>query len=143
MDDRTAEADGVAELDHEVAAGDVHGDALAHQPAPVRDGGGRARAGAAAQRLAHPALPDPHVELVGGAGGDAHELDVGALREAVVVLEVRTVLGDPGGGGVVDEQHEVRVAHPGGVALVVGAVEVGGEAERRSARRAGSARDRR
>ena len=78
VDDRTAEADGVAELDDEVAAGDVHDDALAHQPAPVGDGGDRARAGAAAQRLAHPTLPDPHVELVVGAGRDAHELDVGA-----------------------------------------------------------------
>ena len=32
------------------------------------------------------------------------------------------MLGDPGGGGVVDEQHEVRVPHAGGVALVVRAV---------------------
>ena len=119
------------ELDGEVAAGHVHGDALADEPAPVRDRGGGARAGAAAERLPHPALPHPHVELVGGAGRDAHELDVGALREALVVLEVRTVLGDAGGGGVVDEQHEVRVPHAGGVALVVGAVEVGGDAERR------------
>ncbi len=94
------------------------------------DRGDRARTGAAAQGLPHAPLPDPHVELVGGAGRDAHELDVGAAREAVVALEVRTVLGDAGGRGVVDEQHEVRVAHPRGVALVAGAVVVGGDAER-------------
>ena len=51
--------------------------------------------------------------------------------------------GDARGGGVVDEQHEVRVAHAGGVALVVGAVEVGGDAERASRARPGSARGRR
>ena len=124
----------VAQLDREVAAGDVHGDALADQAATVRDRGGRARAGAAAQGLPHAALPDPHVELVGRTRRDADELDVGALREALVGLEVRAVLGDARGGGVVDEQHEVRVPHPGGVALVVGAVEVGADAERRVGR---------
>ena len=99
--------------------------------AAMRDGGDRARAGAAAEGLAHAPLPHPHVELVGRAGRDAHELDVGAAREALVVLEVRTVLGDTRGGGIVDEQHEVGVAHARGVALVVGAVEVGGDPERR------------
>ena len=112
VDDRAAEADRVAELDGEVAAGHVHGDPVADQAASVRDRGRRARAGAARQRLADAALPDAHRERVGSPGVGRDELDVGAVREARVVLEARTVLGDAGVVGVVDEEHEVRVAHP-------------------------------
>src|SRR5215207_9347456 len=115
MDDWPAQADRVAALDRklhrEVAAGHVHGDAFADETAVVRDGRGGAGARAAAERLSHPALPHAHVDLVGGTGSEADELDVGALREALVDLEMRAVLRHASTGGIVDEQHEVRVTH--------------------------------
>ena len=90
---------------------------VADEPAPVRDRGGRARAGAARQRLADAALPHPHRERRRRrsrrrtrrwcASGSARRAR-GADRAAVTRARR----------GVVDEQHEVRVAHPGGVAVV-------------------------
>ena len=87
------------------------------QPATVCDRGDRARAGAAAQRLPHPALPDPHGDLVGARRTARTRRWCGCGKRSSI-LEVRAVLRDPCGGGIVDEQHQVRVPHPGGVAFV-------------------------
>src|SRR5439155_9101423 len=76
------------------------------------------------------ALPDPHGDGVGPPRRRRHELDIGAVREAGVDLEVRAVLGDPGRRGVVDEEHEVGVPHSGRVAVVLDAVVAGYQVER-------------
>ena len=83
----------VAERDVELAAGDAHAArwssttprlcataAAAHAPVPHDSVSPDA------------ALPDAHVDDVGRV--DAHELDVGALREAGVELDARAVRGD-------------------------------------------------
>ena len=94
---------------------------LTDETAPVRDRGRCTRAGAARLRLADSAFPDPHRGRVGA--GDRDELDVGATREARVVLDPRAV-GDHGRRrGIVDEEDEVRVADTGGVAVIRRAVD--------------------
>ncbi len=70
------------------------------------------------------------VERVGLARRERDELHVGAVREALVVLEPGAVLGDARGGRIVDEQDQVRVADAGRVAAVGRAVEGGFEIER-------------
>ncbi len=125
---RAAEANGVTELDAQVATRHVDSDVVTHQSASVCHRGCRARTGPAAQRLADAALPHAHGDLVGT--GDGDELDVGVLREALVDLELRARGGDVRGLRVVDEQHEMRVAHPGGVPFVRDTVVRRFEAER-------------
>ncbi len=125
---RPAQLHGVTEIHHQLAAWDPHDDVVADQPSPVRDCGRCACSGAAAQRLPHSSFPDPHGDFV--LASDLDEFHVGQFREANVVLEVRTVLGDARAGGIVNEHHEVRIPHSGRIPLICDAVKLGREPER-------------
>jgi hypothetical protein len=114
---RTAEPHVLAEQHGERAAEHVDLHLLTNETAPVRDRRRCTRAGAARLRLADSPLPHAHREPIGS--GDGNELDVGATREARVVLETRTV-GDNGDGrGIVDEQDQMRVADARGVTVIL------------------------
>ena len=128
MGDGAAEHDRLGEADAQLAAGHDNGDERVDEASPVRDGGGRARARAARERLADAAFPDAHAQPV--AGFDGHELDVRALREPLVAFEARAVLHDARLVGIVDKEHEVRIAHAGRVAAVRHAVKGGLEVDR-------------
>ena len=137
--DRTTEADRVTDLHDEVAARDVHGDR--GHPRGRADGRRPRPHTHRCRTTSVSPTPRSHTRirrLFIAVGSD--ELDVGAPREPRVVLEMGTVLRDACGGDVVDEQHEMRIAHSGGVAAVLGAVVLRGEVERPTARRAGSRR---
>src|SRR5262249_58436435 len=90
VDDRATEADGVADLDHEIAPEDVHGDSIADQTTAVRDGGHRTGTGSTRQGLPHTPFPYPHSEAAVAVGCD--ELDVGAPREPRIGFEGPSVL---------------------------------------------------
>ena len=115
------------QVDDQVAAGHGHGHPGRRQAPPVGDGGGGAGPRAAGGGLPHAPLPDPHPQARRGRHGHLH---VGAVGEAGVVLQDRAVPVEGHGVGVVDEDDEVGVADPGGVAPVGDAVDGRLEVER-------------
>ena len=86
----------------------------------VGDGAGGAGARSTRRRLPHPPLPHPHPQPGGRRG---RHLDVGAVGETGVVLQGRAVPVERHRVGIVNEDHEVRVADSGGVAPVGDAVD--------------------
>ena len=113
-----------------VAAGHVDLHARADEAAPVRDRGGRARAGAARQRLARAPLPDPHGDPVGAGDARRTRRSCGAGSAASCSMSGPCVGDAALRPGSSTKQHEVRIADAGRVAAVDHAVGDAFELER-------------